>query len=189
MIGFLTAPLVADTPIIGMKPYNYQYVINNTAEFPDFQFLTSSEIWNFDYPSLVVNGTFGGGYKLDGFTLHAIRKDKLDPSIREELATVDHEQKNLSSYFETAPLVTSDLSLPVATTLNDTIPVTNLTVLLQINNITAQTLNVTKIKTIYYYENGTTLEESAQPEPRISDPDLVNDISQEFSVDSLMEKI
>ncbi|MFH0968694.1 MAG: hypothetical protein V1862_13525, partial [Methanobacteriota archaeon] len=72
LTGFVLIPVIADIPIEGMKQYNYQYVINNSFEYPDYLFLTSSEIWNFEHPFIVVNGTFSGGYKLDGFVLHAM---------------------------------------------------------------------------------------------------------------------
>lgn len=189
LTGSLILPLGADIPIAGMKQYDYQYVINNTGDYPDYLFLTSSEIWNFEYPSLVVNGTFSGGYKLDGFVLHAIRQADLDPAVKGELTTPENVKKNLSAYFESAPLVTSELILPVATSINDTVPLTNLSVLLQVTGINARNLNITKVKTIYQYQNGTIREEYDQAPSTQDNLSVKNDISQEFSVSNLLDKI
>lgn len=189
LTALLIMPLEADIAVTGMKQQTYQYIINNTEAFPDYQFLTSSEIWNYEYPSLVINGTFGGGYKLDGFVLHAIKQKDLDPAVRTELSSSDHEKKNLSAYFEKAPMATSDLLLPVGTTLNETLQVQNLTVLLRIDEISNRTLNVTRLKTVYQYENGTSSEELDLSKPEENDSAAINDINQMFSPDTLLEKI
>lgn len=188
LVTMLIMPLNADTPITGMKQYNYQYDITNTADYPDYLFLTSSEIWNFEYPSLIVNGTFGGGYKLDGFILHAIKKEDMSQTVKEELTSSDHDKKNLSPYFESAPLATSEILLPVSTSLSDKIPLTNLTVQLQVTGISDRILNITKIKTIYHYVNGTSSEEMDQ-EPSLQNSTVTSDLNQLFSPDSLLEKI
>jgi hypothetical protein len=189
LLGSIFMPVQADIAITGIKQQNYQYIINNTEAYPDFQFLTSSEIWNYEYPSLIVNGTFSGGYKLDGYVLHAIRQKDLDPAVRTELMHQEREKKNLSVYFESAPLATSDLLLPVSTSLNETIPIRNLTVLLNIEGIDNKTLNVSRIKTIYQYENGSSNEEMEQSKPKESEFSSLNDINQMFSPDILLEKI
>ena len=169
LVGILISPALADIPVEGMKQYNYQYVINNTGVFPDYLFLTSSEIWNFEHPSIVVNGTFGGGYKLDGFVLHAMKESSLDPRIKEQMET-EETKTDLRTYFASAPIVTSELMLPVATSIDDTIPLSNLTILLQIQNITSSELNITKMKTIFGFENGTTIEEAYQEETDDTQP-------------------
>lgn len=179
----------ADIAVTGIKQQTNQYVINNTELFPEYQFLTSSEIWNYEYPSLVVNGTFGGGYKLDGFVLHAIKRTDLDPTVLADLSSPEREKKNLSAYFESAPLATSDLLLPVTTSLNENLSVSNLTVLVNIEGINKKNLNVSKIKTIYQYENGTKSEEIEQTKPKESESATLNNINQMFSPDSLLEKI
>jgi len=169
LTGMLLTPVIADVPIEGMKQYNYQYVINNSADYPEYLFLTSSEIWGYEHPSIVVNGSFGGGYKLDGFVLHAMKEADLNPLIREELGTVN-QKTDLPGYFTSAPLVTSEVMLPVATNMDDTVPLTNLTILLQIQNITNAELNVTKIRTIYGFENGTTIDQVFQGETDDTQP-------------------
>ncbi|PKL60692.1 MAG: hypothetical protein CVV33_01370 [Methanomicrobiales archaeon HGW-Methanomicrobiales-4] len=166
----LFIPVIADIPIEGMKQHNYQYVINNSAEYPDFIFLTSSEIWNFEHPSIVVNGTFGGGYKLDGFVLHAIKEADLDPLVKEQLGTENQDKTDLNGYFSSAPHATADMMLPVATSINDTIPLSNLTVLLQIQNIQDNELNISKTRVIYGFENGTTIDMAFQEESDDSKP-------------------
>jgi len=145
----------ADIPIEGMKQYSYQYIINNTADYPDYVFLTSSEIWQFTMPTLVVNGTFGGGYKLDGFILHAIAREDLDQAVMDQLHDAKNENPDLTDYFEKAPIKTSEALLPVAVTIDDQIPVSNISVILSINDIGETDLNITKEKTIFGFENGT----------------------------------
>ena len=159
LAGMFLTPAFGDVPIEGMKQYNYQYHINNTEEYPEYMFLTSSEIWGFEQPSIVVNGTFGGGYKLDGFVLHAMKEADLDPLIKEQMSRETQETKNLTGYFKSLSLATSDVLLPISTPIIDTIPLSNLTVLLQIQGITDTGLNVTKIRTVYGFENGTTIDQ------------------------------
>lgn len=189
LAGSLFTSVQADIAVADIKQQTNQYIINNTEFYPEYQFLTSSEIWNYEYPSLVVNGTFGGGYKLDGFILHAIKRTYLDPTVLADLSSPEGEKKNLSAYFESTPLATSDLLLPVTTSLNENLSVSNLTVLLNIEGINKKTLIVSKIKTIYQYENGTISEEIEQTKPEKIDSASLNDINQMFSPDILLEKI
>jgi hypothetical protein len=162
LAGMFVVPVFADIAVEGRKQYSYQYLLNNSSDNPDYIFLTSSEIWGFDQPSVVVNGTFGGGYKLDGFVLHAIKEADLDPLIRERLKKEEQDRTDLSEYFSSLPLVTADVSLPVATSMDEKIPLNNITVLLQINSISDFELNVTKAKIIYGFENGTTINQEFQ---------------------------
>ena len=159
MTAFFIFPALADIPVEGVKQYNYQYIINNTTDFPDYVFLTSSEIWGFEHPARVINGTFGGGYKLDGFVLHAMKGADLDATIQEQIDTPEQTGKNLTAYFATAPLATSDIVLPVSTGMNDSIPINNITVLLDVQEINGSVLNMTKVKTLIGFENGTIQEE------------------------------
>jgi hypothetical protein len=165
MAGMLLVSVVADIPIEGMKQYNYQYVINNSAEYPEYIFLTSSEIWGFDHPSIVVNGTFGGGYKLDGFVLHAMKEKSLYPTIKEQMGSDEQEKPDVTKFFDTAPVLTSDIMLPVSTTIDEKIPLTNLTVFLAIQEISDTGLNITREKTRYGYQNGTVWDQIGEEEP------------------------
>lgn len=162
--GLFIIPVIADIPIEGMKQYNYQYVINNSDNYKDYVLFTSSEIWNFQHPSIVINGTFGGGYKLDGFVLHAIRDSELDPSVKEQISRAEPDNKDLTGYFTNATIATSDIQLPVSTNVDESIPLSNITVLLQIQDISDNVLNVTKIQTIYGFENGTSTNMSTKEE-------------------------
>ena len=83
----------------------------------------------------------------------------------------------------------SELLLPVATTLNETLEVRNLTVLLRIDGINDKILNVTRLKTIYQYENGTSSEEIEMSKPEDTEAAGLNDINQLFSPETLLEKI
>lgn len=173
--------VVADVPVEGIAQYTYQYLINNTAEYPEYSFITSSEIWGFEQPSLVINGSFGGGYKLDGFVLHAIRTADLSEKIQEQLSAPGKDTLNLSRYFTTVPVATSDLLLPVSTGMDSSITLSNITVVLQVQEIYGSDLNATKEKTIFRYENGTALEEMTREEADqylLSDaePELLNSI-------------
>lgn len=173
LTGLFFIPVIGDVPIEGMKQYNYQYVINNTVEYQDYIFLTSSEIWNFEHPSIVVNGTFSGGYKLDGFVLHAMKESDLDPRIIDQLRTEEQERTDLTQYFSSVPLATAALDLPVATSIEDTIPLSNISVRLQIESIHGNELNITKTQMIYGFENGTTIDIPFQEDvndPKPGDP-------------------
>ncbi len=156
--------VLADVPVEGIAQYTYQYLINNTEEYPEYSFITSSEIWGFEQPSLVINGSFGGGYKLDGFVLHAIRTADLSEKIQEQLSAPGKDTLNLSRYFTTVPVATSDLLLPVSTGMDSSITLSNITVVLQVQEIYGSDLNATKEKTIFRYENGTALEEMTREE-------------------------
>ena len=178
MVVICSVPVMADVPIEGIKQYSYQYVINNSADYPDYVFLTSSEIWSFEHPIFVINGTFGGGYKLDGFILHAIKNADLDAAVKEKLSAAGKGENNFSTYFESAPIATSDILLPVSTGMNDTIPVNNITVILEVKEIKGDILNVTKVKKLLGFENGSIIEE-------ISDETGKTDISGEEDIDLL----
>ncbi len=162
------ASISADVPVEGITQYTYQYLINNTAEYPEYTFVTSSEIWGFDQPSLVLNGSFGGGYKLDGFVLHAIKSADLSEEVLEELSSQGEDNLNLSQYFTTAPMATCELLLPVSTGMDSAIPLSNITVILHISEISGTDLNATREKTIYRYENGTAWEEMTSEETDVS---------------------
>jgi hypothetical protein len=165
IITMSVAISMADIPVEGIKQYSYQYVINNTDDYPEYVFLTSSEIWNFEHPSLIINGTFGGGYKLDGFVLHAMKEVDLDKTVKEKMSAGNQGENIFSKYFASAPLATSDLLLPVSTGMNDTIPLSNITVLLEVEGIIGTELNVSKTATILGFENGTVqAEENDQEE-------------------------
>jgi len=97
------APLCAsaDVKVEGWRDLNYDYIISNINDYPDYIFLTSSNIWGWKYASMINStGPFGKGYKLDDFIVHAIRasdfdkdsflsqRDEYDPILLTALITV-----------------------------------------------------------------------------------------------------
>ncbi|HWQ68264.1 MAG TPA: hypothetical protein VN372_15525 [Methanospirillum sp.] len=152
LLTLLFLPTFADVPVEGMKQYNYQYVINNTADYPDYFFLTSSEIWKWNDPKPVLNGTFQDGYKFDGFVLHAIKQTDMDPGILSALMDpMEAPEKNLTEYFEKVSIATANVSLPVSTTVDDTIPLIDIQVNLHVNSISPTDLNVSMSSVIFRY--------------------------------------
>lgn len=156
---WIVTPGIADIPLVGEKQYSYRYIINNSADYPDYTFFTSSEIWQYAMPTLVVNGSFGGGYKLDGFILHAVKNSEIDPAVLDLMGSTNQEEKNLTPYLEKAPIRTADVLLPVSVSLDKAIPVDNISVVLLVNALNETAFTVTKVKTLYGFENGTTGEE------------------------------
>lgn len=163
-------PATGDVPVDGIVQYPYQYLITNAGSFPEFTFLTSSENWGFDHPALVINGSFGGGYNQDGFILHAIASTTLDETIRARLSGSNQPETNFSEYFSHAPLATADILLPVSTGMDETIPVQNITILLEVADISGAVMQVTKTSTILQFTNGTSMEEKNE---QVS-PDLLS---------------
>lgn len=157
----LSLSATADVPVEGMKQVSYSYVISNIRDYPDYVFLTSSAIWGWKYASIINStGTFGGGYKLDSYEVHAIRAPDFDRqkffAARDEY---NQEIANCSDYCRDNPkIVSSNLALPKATSVNLTMPIEKLEVLLSVDGITDQALDISKTRMLYYYENGTVQE-------------------------------
>lgn len=157
----LSLSATADVPVEGMKQTSYDYVISNIKDYPDYVFLTSSAIWGWKSASIINStGTFGGGYKLDSFEVHAIRASDFDRqkffAARDEY---DRDIANCTDYCRGNPkIVSSNLALPKATSVNEIIPLEKIEVLLRVNSITDQALNISKTRMLYYYENGTVQE-------------------------------
>ncbi len=152
---------LADIKVEGWRDQSYDYIISNVNDFPDYVFLTSSAIWGWDYASLINStGSFGGGYKLDSFIVHAMRasdfnRDKFF-SQRDEN---DRETVNCTGYCQDNPkIVSSNLTLPKSISVEEMIPLEKIEVYLKVDGITDQALNISKIKMLYYYENGTVQE-------------------------------
>ena len=151
----------ADVPVEGMKQANYDYVISNIKDYPEYVFLTSSAIWGWNYASIINStGTFGGGYKLDSFRLHAIKTSDFDQAkffaARDQY---NQEIANCTDYCRDNPkIVSSNLTLPKATSVNEIIPLKKIEIDLRIDSITDQALEISKTRMLYYYENGTVQE-------------------------------
>lgn len=155
----------ADVKVEGWREQSYDYTITNINDFPDYVFLTSSVIWGWDYASILNStGSFGGGYKLDGFHVHAIRSANFDKerffSQRQEN---DQGVVNCTDYcLNNTKIVSSDLTLPRSVSVQETIPLQKILVQLKVEDITDRTLNISKTKMLYYYANGTVMETNAE---------------------------
>lgn len=149
----------ADIAVEGVSQYDYQYKILNYEDFPDYLFITSSAIWGWEYPQVVTNGTFGGGYKLDGFILHAVPMTNADPKLSDiidELNSPSSESNQVdgspySDYFSTHPVLTANISLPVGTFYEDTLGIDNVSVYLTITNLDGTSFNLTKDEAVFGY--------------------------------------
>ena len=151
----------ADVKVEGWRDLSYDYIISNINDYPDYIFLTSSNIWGWKYASLINStGPFGKGYKLDDFIIHAIRASDFDKdSFLSQRDEYDPDIVNCTNYCQNnSKIVSSSLILPKATSIEEILSLKKIEVFLKIDNITDQALNISKIKTLYYYENGTVQE-------------------------------
>ena len=154
----LSFGVLADVKIEGWRDQSYDYLISNVNDFPDYVFLTSSAIWGWDHASLVNStGSFGGGYKLDSFIVHAMRASDFDRdkffSLRDEY---DQETVNCTQYCQdSSRIVSANLTLPKSISVEEMIPLSKIEVYLKVDSISDQALNLSTTKMLYYYENGT----------------------------------
>jgi hypothetical protein len=152
---------LADVKVEGWKDLSYDYIISNINDYPDYVFLTSSNIWGWKYASLINStGSFGKGYKLDDFKVHAIKASDFDRDLfLRERDEYDLNTVNCTDYCQNnTNIVSSSLMLPKATSIEEILALEKIEVFLKIDNITNQALNISKTKTLYYYENGTVQE-------------------------------
>ncbi len=151
----------ADVPVEGMKQADYTYVISNIKDYPEYVFLTSSVIWGWKHATIINStGTFGGGYKLDSYEVHAIRASDFDRqkflAAKDEY---DREIANCTDYCRDNPkIISSNLTLPKATSVKEIIPLKKIEVDLRIDGVTDEALKISRTKMLYYYENGTVQE-------------------------------
>lgn len=151
----------ADVKVEGWREQSYDYVISNINDFPDYVFLTSSAIWGWEYASIINStGCFGGGYKLDGFIVHAVKASDFNRQEFLGMGNVsEQETVNCTDYCQNnAAIVSSNLTLPKATSVQEMVPVQKIEVYLKVDNITSQALNISKTRMLYYYSNGTVQE-------------------------------
>jgi hypothetical protein len=152
---------LADVKVEGWKDLSYDYIISNINDYPDYVFLTSSNIWGWEYASIINNtGSFGNGYKLDDFKIHAIKASDFERDLfLRERDEYDPDTVNCTDYCQNnTKIVSSSLMLPKATSTEEILSLEKIEVFLKIDNITDQALNISKAKTLYYYENGTVQE-------------------------------
>ncbi len=151
----------ADVKVEGWREQSYDYVISNINDFPDYVFLTSSAIWGWEYASVINStGHFGGGYKLDSFIVHAVKASDFDwQEFSGQENASDLQAVNCTDYCQNnALIVSSNLTLPKAASVQEIIPLQKIEIYLKVNNITSQALNISKTRMVYYYSNGTVQE-------------------------------
>jgi hypothetical protein len=157
---------LADILIKGEKNYNYEYNITNIKDYPDYIFLTSSVIHKWEYTSIInsTTGLFGGGYKLDRFRLHAIAASDFDRDLFfSQRDQYNPERVNCTEYCQNnSQIATANLALPVAISLNESMGVDRIEVFLKIDDITNESLNISRTGMQYYYQNGTVKEVSPE---------------------------
>jgi hypothetical protein len=152
---------LADVKVEGWKDLSYDYIISNINDYPDYVFLTSSNIWGWKYASLINStGSFGKGYELDDFIVHAMKASDFDRDLfLRERDEYDPNTVNCTDYCQNnTKIVSSSLMLPKATSIEEILALEKIEVFLKIDSITNQALNISKTKTLYYYENGTVQE-------------------------------
>ena len=156
---------LADVRVEGWKEVEYRYIISNIKDYPEYLFLTSSAIWGWEYASVINSmGEFGGGYKLDSFIVNSIKRSNLEQEkIIGEEGSGDQQTFNCTDYCQdNSYIVSSDLSLPKATSMKEEQEVDGIEVYLRIDDISDKSLNLSKTKMLYYYQNGTTAELSPE---------------------------
>ena len=157
--------IMADIAIEGISPYNINYNLTNAGMYPDYVILTSSEIRGWDSPAIIQNGIFGGGYKLDGFIIHAIKKDMINVTMFNTLNQLNLDPNqgenenllNISEYMALTPIVTANLSLPVSEYYNDDLNIKNVSVNLLISNMSDSEFKISRDNVIFGYKNGKTV--------------------------------
>lgn len=144
----------ADVAIEGMKTYDCNYVISNIGNYPNYVFLTSSAIWGWTYVSVVdkKTGTFGGGYKLDGFALHAVKATDLRGVKLKSIGDLSPSQAEQIK--NNAKVLTANIILPKATNFNDTVPLEKFSIILRIDALNDTAFNVSRIKVVFDYTGG-----------------------------------
>lgn len=161
--GFLFSAASADIAVEGVSTYSYQYTITNFEQFSDHIFLTSSAIWGWEYPFIIQDGTFGGGYKLDGFVLHAIPSADIDPDKITDLNASDTlsdetNESGASSYLADLPFLTANISLPKGAFFEDKLGIENVTVNLNITTLNETSFDAIKESALFGYRDGTVLQ-------------------------------
>lgn len=158
---------LADVRVEGWKEVEYKYIISNIKDYPEYLFLTSSAIWGWEYASVINStGEFGGGYKLDEFIVNSIKRSNIEQQQERffsQNGSDDLQTFNCTNYCQdNSDIVSSNLSLPKATSMKEEQGVEGIEVYLKIEDINDQSLNLSKVKMLYYYQNGTIAEVSPE---------------------------
>ena len=161
--GFLFSYASADVAVEGVSTYSYQYDISNFEQFSDYLFITSSAIWGWEYPFVIQDGIFGGGYKLDGFVLHAIPSadidsDKIADVHADDALPDETNESEVSSYLSSLPFLTANISLPKGAFFEDELGIKNVTVVLNITSLNETSFDVIKESALFGYTDGTVIQ-------------------------------
>ena len=158
--------VLADVRVEGWKEVEYKYIISNIKDYPEYLFLSSSAIWGWEYASVINSSTgeFGGGYKLDSFIVNSIKGSNFEQErFIGQNDSGDLQTFNCTNYCQdNSNIVSSNLSLPKATSMKEDQGVDGIEVYLKIDDINDQSLNLSKVKMLYYYQNGTIAEVSPE---------------------------
>lgn len=166
LITLLTFSSVSYADVVepGMKNIKIYYEINNIQNYPDYVFLIHGN----PSPSLeIVNSSEFSFYKLSTVSLYALSKSGFNEN---ELKNM--EDSAINNFLQNNnDLIKSDLVLEGASksvSIND--PLEKIIITLNINSINSKTLNITKSKVTYIYNDGSREEETFKDQNSTPEP-------------------
>lgn len=165
LITLLTFSSVSYADVVepGMKNIKIYYETNNTQNYPDYVFLIHGN----PSPSLeIINSSEFSFYKLSTVSIYAISKSNFNEN---ELNMGDSAINNFLQ--NNNDLIKSDIVLEGASksvSIND--PLEKIIITLNINSINGKTLNITKSKVTYIYNDGSTEEETFKDQNSTPEP-------------------
>jgi hypothetical protein len=169
LIIFLSFSSVSYADVIqpGMKDVKIYYQINNIQNYPDYVFL----IRGTPSPSLeIINSSEFTFYKLSTVSIYAVSKRSFNEN---ELKNMDDTQ--LGNFLNSSNVIKSNIKLQGSSkNINIDNPLEKILLTLNINSIDNNTMNITKSKITYIYNDGSTGEETfkdqnSTPEPSKND--------------------
>lgn len=166
LITLLTFSSVSYADVVepGMKNIKIYYEINNIQNYPDYVFLIHGN----PSPSLeIVNSSEFSFYKLSTISIYALSKSGFNEN---ELKNM--EDSAINNFLQNnSNLIKSDLVLEGASksvSIND--PLEKIIITLNINSINGKTLNITKSKITYIYNDGNREEETFKDQNSTPEP-------------------
>lgn len=166
LITLLTFSSVSYADVVepGMKNIKIYYEINNIQNYPDYVFLIHGN----PSPSLeIVNSSEFSFYKLSTVSIYALSKSGFNEN---ELKNM--EDSAINNFLQNnSNLIKSDLVLEGASksvSIND--PLEKIIITLNINSINGKTLNITKSKITYIYNDGNREEETFKDQNSTPEP-------------------
>jgi hypothetical protein len=158
----------------GMKNVEIYYQVSNIQNYPDYVFLIHGN----PSPSLeIINSNEFTFYKFSTVSIYAISKTNFNEN---ELKNMNESQAQ--NFLKTdSSIIKSDLTLHESSkTVNNNNPLEKILITLNINSIDNETMNVTKSKVTYTYNDGSVQEETfidqnSIPEPSKNSTSLGND--------------